>query len=638
MKTIPPEKFEEWLVNKQLTPRTVDNYMYYYFKFAKDHPLLDQESAVKFYSHKANRNSIGKTFLVNYRKFLMQNHKELKISIDELGDLVEMDLTSFKVGKKTHLVYPISHEDIPLLEKYLATERLKIQLWLTYSCGLRLGETLKVRFRSFNWDEWGKDMTKMGECRVLGKGGKPGIALVPGPIMNRISHFFQSSEFQPLTQNSLLFLKHTISDEEINVKNQARTWQMHLNQAGIKSGITKLDEHGKVIRETSVHPHRLRHCVKEGTEILTINGWKKRKELKVGELCPTLNLINDKIEFKPIKEIYVYNFRGNLFEIKNKYLHSQITPEHNCILKVGKERQKTINKRKKRWTELGNWELKTIKELLDEKNKRYVKYRISGISKGELSIGRARAGIIGWILTDGNKYQRCIIICQSLTANRDKCKIIENLLIKGKVKYSKKVYTQKKDSGFSKGICKNIVFRILGDSKDWIWEWINLNRTPKYKLLLLKGEELKAIYENMMLGDGSLGRELSTQNKKTIDFFRAMCCLLNYRTLLCTKKQNGKEYFRTYVTKRNDCQIRKEHIKKVDYVGKVWCPNIENNTWIARYNEKIFLTGNSYGHYLLNVKKLNLREVQELLRHTSITSTQIYTYIDKEKLKEKLGK
>ncbi len=254
-----PEQFETWLINKQLANRTVENYMYYYFKFQKDHSLLDQESAVKFYSKKVNRNSIGKTFLVNFRKFLMENHKALKITVVELGDIAEMDLSSFKIGKAKSLVIPIPHEDIPLLEEYLKSERLKLQLWLTYSSGLRLGEALKVRFRNFNWDEWGKDMTKYGECRVMGKGGKPGIALVPGPIMNRISHFFQSPVFNPLTENSLLFVKHTVPDEEINVKSKSSSWQRHLGHAGVKSGITKFDEKGKIIPETRVHPHRLRH-------------------------------------------------------------------------------------------------------------------------------------------------------------------------------------------------------------------------------------------------------------------------------------------------------------------------------------------------------------------------------------------
>ncbi len=246
MKNASIQKFQDWLINKQLSSRTIEGYLYYYLRFTKDDSIFNQESASKFYSKKANRHSIGKAFLINFRKFLMENHKELKIPVVELGDIAEMDLSSFKVGKAIRLVRPIAHEDIQLLEKYLPSERLKIQLQLTYSCGLRLGEALKVRFRNFNWSEWGKDMTKMGECRVMGKGGKPGIAIVPGPLMNRIAHFFKSKVFNPVTQDSLLFVKNTVPDEEINVKSKSSSWQRHLGHAGVKSGLTKLDGKGNI--------------------------------------------------------------------------------------------------------------------------------------------------------------------------------------------------------------------------------------------------------------------------------------------------------------------------------------------------------------------------------------------------------
>jgi len=259
MINISQEQFENWLLNKQLRANTVESYMYYFLRFTNDANAFNQETAMKFFSKSKNRNSIGRSFLINFRKFLMQNHKSLKLSVEDLGDIVEMDLSTFKAKGKKILVYPIAHEDISLLEKHLPTERLKIQLMLSYYCALRLGEALKIRFRSFNWGDWGKDMTKMGECRVMGKGGKPGIALVPGPIMNRISHFFQSSEYPRLTQNSLLFLRSVLSDEEINVKNSARTWQMHLRQAGVDAGLTKKDSKGIIIKETGVYPHRLRH-------------------------------------------------------------------------------------------------------------------------------------------------------------------------------------------------------------------------------------------------------------------------------------------------------------------------------------------------------------------------------------------
>ncbi len=45
----------------------------------------------------------------------------------------------------------------------------------------------------------------------------------------------------------------------------------------------------------------------------------------------------------------------------------------------------------------------------------------------------------------------------------------------------------------------------------------------------------------------------------------------------------------------------------------------------------------SYASYLINEKNMDIRHVQEVLRHTSIASTQIYTHIDKEKLKRRLS-
>ena len=45
----------------------------------------------------------------------------------------------------------------------------------------------------------------------------------------------------------------------------------------------------------------------------------------------------------------------------------------------------------------------------------------------------------------------------------------------------------------------------------------------------------------------------------------------------------------------------------------------------------------SYASYLVNEKGFNLKEVQEILRHASLQSTQIYIHINKEHLKKKLG-
>jgi len=94
----------------------------------------------------------------------------------------------------------------------------------------------------------------MGECRVYGKGDKEGIALVPAALMKRVAIFIKNKPFSSL--DSRLFVR---GNGDINLKNKSRTWQKKLSEAGIKAGITKKDEKGKIIKDTAVHPHRLRH-------------------------------------------------------------------------------------------------------------------------------------------------------------------------------------------------------------------------------------------------------------------------------------------------------------------------------------------------------------------------------------------
>ena len=249
---VPLDKFEKWLENKNLKARTIENYIYYFNKFTFE--SFDQETTSRFLSVKANRNSIARSFLVNFQKFLKINYKELGFSQESRMNIAEVELPKLTGRVKQRLIKPIPHEQILLLEKSLETEQLKLQLLLSYYCALRLGELLKISILSFNWEQWKKDTSKMGECRVYGKGDKEGIALVPAILMKRIAIYIKSKEFNSL--NSKIFIR---DDGNINLKNKSRTWQMKLKKAGIIAGITKLDRDKKPIEGTIVHPHRLRH-------------------------------------------------------------------------------------------------------------------------------------------------------------------------------------------------------------------------------------------------------------------------------------------------------------------------------------------------------------------------------------------
>ncbi len=266
---IPIDKFEEWLRNKNLKERTIENYIYYFNKFTFN--AFNQESISKFLSLKSNRNMVGRSFLVNLQKFLAVNYKELGFSRDIKIEILEVELPKITGRTKKRLIKTLTKEEILLLVEALPTEKLKLQALLTYYCGLRLGELLKISIMSFDWEAWKKDPSAFGECNVYGKGDKEGIAIVPPELMKRTARYIRANNFNSV--NSKLFIRE--NNRKVNIDNRGRLWRMRLREAGIKAGITKLDDKRKPIKDSVVNPHKLRHSLgrnlrKEGLDIMDI--------------------------------------------------------------------------------------------------------------------------------------------------------------------------------------------------------------------------------------------------------------------------------------------------------------------------------------------------------------------------------
>ena len=247
------DKFESWLRNKNLKERTIEEYLYYFNKFLDN--VFNQETVSRFLANKSHRNIVARSFLINLRKFILVNYKELGFTIDQRLEVSEVELPKITGREKKREIIPLKLEDINLLEKHLETEKLKLQLLCSYYGALRVGEMLKIRVISFNWKDWKKDMSKMGECRVLGKGDKEGIAFFPKELMIRIAKYIKSQK--NLDINSTIFIKNYLSHRSI--KSGATIWQKKLREAGIKAKLIKFDGKGKVIPETVIHPHLLRH-------------------------------------------------------------------------------------------------------------------------------------------------------------------------------------------------------------------------------------------------------------------------------------------------------------------------------------------------------------------------------------------
>lgn len=251
---IPIDKFESYLENKNLKEKTIREYIYYFNKFLK-YNALNNETVSRFMADKSNRNVVARSFILNFKKFILQSHDELKLSIDLLHDVQDIELPVISGRAKVRLIKPLKIEQIYLLEKHLKEEKDKVMLLLCFHGGLRFGELIKIKVINFNWGEWKKDMTKMGECRVYGKGDKEGIALLPPDVMKRAARFIKASR-NIKSLDSYLFVSDGSTGSMLF---KGRSFRNKLKLAGVESGITLKNDKGGLIAETIVHPHRLRH-------------------------------------------------------------------------------------------------------------------------------------------------------------------------------------------------------------------------------------------------------------------------------------------------------------------------------------------------------------------------------------------
>jgi ribonucleoside-triphosphate reductase len=166
---------------------------------------------------------------------------------------------------------------------------------------------------------------------------------------------------------------------------------------------------------------------------------------------------------------------------------------------------------------------------------------------------------------------------------------------------------------------------------------------PKKEIYKLSKSELEYIFKGLILGDGCKQNynciEFRGQEPEIIEMLQTICCLLGYRSTL---SKDDRGYFRLYICKRNYYQINKNNLKTnlklVNYNGIVWCPQTKNLTFLAKRNNSIFLTGNSFARNLIYNKGVDINTVSKLLGHSSLATTMIYINPDEKTIRNNYKK
>jgi ribonucleoside-triphosphate reductase len=75
-------------------------------------------------------------------------------------------------------------------------------------------------------------------------------------------------------------------------------------------------------------------CMSEDTEILTENGWAHYNDLKVGDIIKTFNISKGEIEDMPIKKLFIREYSGIMYNLKNRIQDQLISPKHRIVRKI----------------------------------------------------------------------------------------------------------------------------------------------------------------------------------------------------------------------------------------------------------------------------------------------------------------
>lgn len=359
------------------------------------------------------------------------------------------------------------------------------------------------------------------------------------------------------------------------------------------------------------------YCVDSETQALTKRGWLDINE--INETDTILSYSEELLKWSSIKSIYRAEYDGLMHKLTNKYLDSLITPNHKIVCERG---------------------LVPIEFLLESDRVVLMGKPIADTETNEYSDKLVE--LIGWVTTDGN-YERydsgelkAIRIYQNSGAKADR---IRDCLDTLGLSYSENL------SAITSAGNTNMCFYIHKNSVSIISDIMPDKDISMNFITSLTSNQREILINAMVDGDGwRTGNNkqyirYTQKSKEHMELFQVLCTLSGRRSKIHkhTHMSFGKqvEYYNinVYSTRKNktrgECinmhggkRNGREHVGsgKVNhqnepttyYKGMVWCPETEYGCFIARRNDTVFLTGNTYvdemrGQALLQLSQIGLQ-------------------------------
>ena len=361
--------------------------------------------------------------------------------------------------------------------------------------------------------------------------------------------------------------------------------------------INVINNRSKIARAT----RQCLNCVSLDTEILTVDGWKSYDSISIGDSIYSYNIDTKSVERDVITNITVSHDKVNVMRFKSSAFESVSTMNHRWVVCESDGVPKIVDTAKICKNGYGDYPILRVGDNNFVQSNSY--------SDDELKV-------IGWFLTDGYfRTDPSYVVRLYQTTKRPKNLAVYNDMIST----ISRLGLQFSDNVSKDGYYHSIYLNKCDFTLKLISDFPNRELTSDF-ISTLSQSQANIVMHAMLDGDGTvksngLNLNIACSNINSAGLFQYLAFIAGYATNIyertpeqfnSTNSSNKcydsvrntkpikitKSYYIVSVLKRKRAQIWKSHQFPCVVEG-VWCPTTKNSTWVARYQGKIFITGNS---------------------------------------------
>ncbi|WP_240506328.1 peptidoglycan-binding protein [Thermoactinospora rubra] len=353
------------------------------------------------------------------------------------------------------------------------------------------------------------------------------------------------------------------------------------------------------------------YCVDEETEILTQQGWKSYRDLRVGDLALTLNHELGVSQWQPVLEVCVFPRQQRELVLMEGTSHSSLTtPDHRWPVerlyrRMGGDGRRSLASYERLWVTtqtIGYWDRIPIAAPCAD-------------LPSEPKWSDAFVELVAWFWTEGHvmtlrggRRSTSVALYQSVKNSTYVARIRAALReVFGPPAESFPRRGRQTDGvpRWRESVNRHLVeFHLSADAGRRLLEAAP-GRVPTHSFLLsLTKAQLSLFIETSLAADNAGDGILAQKNRAAAEAFmfavlvsgRAASLRPRPPTNSC-KSTMWQVTIRknSYFSPRSAAQRQANFvIKPLRYDGEIWCPRTENQSWLARRRGTVYFTGNTY--------------------------------------------